>query len=199
MRVPLPLNPNMLLEGLVPAECGCFKSAQLPVKLVYQVAPRPIDWSAAAPLSPRARGSGGGASEGTSGGSGAAAAAAAAVAAAAAAAAAASATPDANAGPSAMGAAFDAPHGSGGIGGGQPIPVPPPQRPSAAAQAAALPATCRTALAVSEVDPFALRCVVIYKKGDDLRQDQFVLQVRDGVRGHYRTAGCWWGRSPFRS
>lgn len=160
VRVPLPLNPDMLLEGLVPSECACFKSAQLPVKLVFRVSPRPIDWGALAPLSPSRRTAHGssGAGAGVAG-----------------------------AGQGLDSDVVDADSGGGGMGGssseqlggtGTAAAVIPTQRPSAAAQAAALPASCRTALAVSEVDPFALRCVMIYKKGDDLRQDQFILQVR---------------------
>jgi phosphatidylinositol 3-kinase len=153
LRVPLPLNPSLLLEGLVPAECGCFKSAQLPVKLAYRVAGRPINWDAPAPLAPphptpapHRAGSGlhdggGGGGSGGGGSSG-------------------------NGGP---GSTHEA--AAGAVSGGL------ASAPCATAQAAALPPSCRTALAVSEADPGVLRCVMIYKKGDDLRQDQFVLQV----------------------
>lgn len=150
VRVPLPLNPNMLLEGLVPAECACFKSAQLPVKLVFRVAPHPIEWGAMTPLSPSRGSVRGGSGVGTE-------------------------QPHLEAI-----AASSSLTGSGQLGGavhGLAAAAVPAPRPSAAAQAAALPASCRTALAVSEADPFALRCVMIYKKGDDLRQDQFILQV----------------------
>jgi phosphatidylinositol 3-kinase len=51
-RVPLPLNPHLLLEGLVPEECTCFRSAMLPVKLSYRLNPKAIDWTTAQPLMP---------------------------------------------------------------------------------------------------------------------------------------------------
>lgn len=47
-RVPLPLNPNILLEGVLPQECSCFKSAQLPIKVNFQVNAQPINWQAGA-------------------------------------------------------------------------------------------------------------------------------------------------------
>lgn len=142
-RVPLPLNPHLLLEGLVPPECACFKSAQLPVKLAYRVSPRPIDWDAAAPLTPPAR----------------AADAARAV------------------------ALLSAASGGGGVGGEgvgsghEGAGLGAVAVAGVGVQISQLPPWCRTALTVSESDSGALRCVMIYKKGDDLRQDQFVLQV----------------------
>lgn len=149
VRVPLPLNPDMLLEGLVAAECSCFKSAQLPVKLAYRVSPRPIDWSSSSPLVPL--GGGGG-------------------------------DPSAAATGAIPAAAATATSGAGASlnsGGASNVAVPAAAaRASAVAQVLQLPSSCQTALTVSDLDPSALRAVVIYKKGDDLRQDQFVLQVR---------------------
>jgi phosphatidylinositol 3-kinase len=181
LRVPLPLNPSLLLEGLVPGECGCFKSAQLPVKLAYRVAGRPIDWNAPAPLAPphptpaphraasgaHSGGGGGGGGGGSDGGGG--------------------------GGASGHEAGASALAGSGGAGAGGGAAGPP-----AAAQAAALPPSCRTALAVSEADPAALRCVMIYKKGDDLRQDQFVLQVGRAGRGRPLEGRTRWKGAPAR-
>jgi hypothetical protein len=155
VRVPLPLNPSMLLEGLVAGECSCFKSAQLPVKLAYRVAPRPIDWEAPAPLVPPPRGPSAGGDLAASGGAGGA--------------------------PEAAGGGV----GGGVVGAGVVVPAVV-ARASAAAQAMQLPPASRTALTVSDADPTALRCVLIYKKGDDLRQDQFVLQVREGAKGALR-------------
>ena len=153
VRVPLPLNPNMLLEGLVPAECSCFKSAQLPVKLAYRVWPRPIDWGSSTPLVPPARAVLVGSPEHP---------------------------PVGAAAPTAAAGTGAAAVSSSGVGVAVPLAV---ARASAAAQALQLPQSCQTALTVSEVDLSALRVVVIYKKGDDLRQDQFVLQVRWWVLG----------------
>lgn len=51
-RVPLPLNPHVLLEGLVPSECSCFKSAQLPMRLSFKINPLPVDWRAGAEFPP---------------------------------------------------------------------------------------------------------------------------------------------------
>lgn len=153
VRVPLPLNPNMLLEGLVAAECSCFKSAQLPVKLAYRVSPRPIDWASPMPLVPLARVALVGSGDHSAGG--------------------------------AAAAAAGVPAAASG-GGSSSVAVPlAAARASAVAQALQLPQSCQTALTVSESDPSSLRVVVIYKKGDDLRQDQFVLQV-SGC-----TCVCW--------
>ncbi|KAF8067321.1 Phosphatidylinositol 3-kinase [Scenedesmus sp. PABB004] len=110
-RVPLPLNPAVLLEGLLPHECACFKSAQLPIKLVFRTAPHPIDWDSPAPL------------------------------------------------------------------GGAPAPPPadPGAPPAGGGESGTLPGGADSA--ASAGGGAGGRCVVIYKKGDDLRQDQFVLQM----------------------
>eukprot|EP00798_Chlamydomonas_sp_ICE-L_P029142 gene29142-32360_t len=44
MRVPLPLDPNILLDGIVPSECFTFKSAMTPLCLCFHVDPLPVNW-----------------------------------------------------------------------------------------------------------------------------------------------------------
>ncbi|KIY96448.1 phosphatidylinositol 3-kinase [Monoraphidium neglectum] len=149
-RVPLPLNPSLLLEGLVPSECACFKSAQLPVKLAYRVAPSPIDWEAPAPLAPQRPPAGSGL-HGSSSSSGA--------------------LGDLSGSAAFPGAAAAA----GAVAPGATLGAAAPAGAPAAAALHRLPPQCRTALTVGGGG--ALRCVMIYKKGDDLRQDQFVLQM----------------------
>jgi hypothetical protein len=125
-------------------DCTCFKSAQLPIKLVFKTAPHSIDWTGQAPLAGSAH------------------------APAAAAAAPGEGWPDA-----AAAAASGTQLGS---------------------QAAAAVAGDTSPLSGSEQQqqqrPAAGRCVVIYKKGDDLRQDQFVLQVWTGKRLGVQHSAC---------
>eukprot|EP00877_Chromochloris_zofingiensis_P002248 jgi/Chrzof1/12023/Cz06g18140.t1 len=137
-RVPLPLNPHILLEGLVPSECSCFKSAQLPVKLSYRVSSWPIDWDSPVPL----------ARSGT--------------------ALAPATSLNAAAGAAAAGALPMA-DVDVDVSGQHSVTLP---SPAAAVQAPPLPH--RTAIVLKGEQ---LRCVMIYKKGDDLRQDQFILQM----------------------
>ena len=158
-RVPLPLNPHLLLEGLVPEECTCFRSAMLPVKLSYRLNPKPIDWTAAQPLMPPPSS------------------AAAAVlthqssAATAAAAAAAAAGHMHHGGLAAQGSIEAGGLGvSGGVeglggSGSSSSGAVAAYRPTAASLLEGLPS--KTGVVVQGEQ---LRCVMIYKKGDDLRQ-----------------------------
>ena len=41
LRVALPLDPSVLLDGILPQECGVFKSAMTPVRLTFKVAGAP--------------------------------------------------------------------------------------------------------------------------------------------------------------
>jgi hypothetical protein len=137
-------------------ECTCFRSAQLPLKLVFRTSLKPIDWASTNPLAPSA----------------------------------ASAAPawlaPAPAGNSPTASSAAAEHTAAGTAaagvamGSTPLQQqaglgqqqqwseqhggPDQQGPSQQQQR--LPAAT----------PYG-RCVVIYKKGDDLRQDQFILQV----------------------
>lgn len=111
------------LLALMPQECACFKSAQLPIKLVFKTSAHPIDWQGSSPL----------AGSGTE------------------------ITADAAA-QAATAAAASSALQEGGTGSGL------------AGSAAGSEATSSSQLEQQ-------RCVVIYKKGDDLRQDQFILQV----------------------
>eukprot|EP00879_Flechtneria_rotunda_P010868 GHRR01011358.1.p1 GENE.GHRR01011358.1~~GHRR01011358.1.p1 ORF type:complete len:821 (+),score=283.38 GHRR01011358.1:733-3195(+) len=134
-KVPLPLNPLVLLEGLLPQECTCFKSAQLPVKLVFRTAAHLIDWQGPAPLSGSSSQPAAGAWLAEADGAA-----------------------TAVTGPATVAAL---PTGAfGQLGSSDP-----------AASGAAVVERQRPAASSSG------RCVVIYKKGDDLRQDQFVLQM----------------------
>ena len=38
LQVPLPLDPNVLLNGLIPSSCSVFKSAMAPIRLTFRVA-----------------------------------------------------------------------------------------------------------------------------------------------------------------
>ena len=38
LRVALPLDPSVLLDGILPQECGVFKSAMTPLRLTFRVA-----------------------------------------------------------------------------------------------------------------------------------------------------------------
>ena len=37
VQVPLPLDPTVMLEGIVPASCSVFKSAMAPIRLTFRV------------------------------------------------------------------------------------------------------------------------------------------------------------------
>lgn len=139
-RVPLPLNPNIMLEGLVPSECFVFRSAQLPLKLSYKINPNTVDWAAGAPLAPNG----------------------------ALAAALASSLGEGIADASAP--ASHAAAGTVSTGGQGPLheaQLQPPLAPPVAAH--------KTGIVVTPEGQY--RCMMLYKKGDDLRQDQFVLQM----------------------
>ncbi len=41
LRVALPLDPSVLLDGILPQECGVFKSAMTPIRLTFKVAGAP--------------------------------------------------------------------------------------------------------------------------------------------------------------
>ena len=41
VRVPLPLDPTVMLTGIVPEECSVFKSALSPLRLTFRTAGRP--------------------------------------------------------------------------------------------------------------------------------------------------------------
>ena len=41
LRVALPLDPSVLLDGILPQECGVFKSAMTPLRLTFKVAGAP--------------------------------------------------------------------------------------------------------------------------------------------------------------
>jgi len=38
LQVPLPLDPTVLLNGIIPASCSVFKSAMAPIRLTFRVA-----------------------------------------------------------------------------------------------------------------------------------------------------------------
>ena len=38
LQVALPLDPTVLLNGLIPASCSVFKSAMAPIRLTFRVA-----------------------------------------------------------------------------------------------------------------------------------------------------------------
>eukprot|EP00200_Dunaliella_tertiolecta_P009890 CAMPEP_0202375868 /NCGR_PEP_ID=MMETSP1127-20130417/6472_1 /ASSEMBLY_ACC=CAM_ASM_000462 /TAXON_ID=3047 /ORGANISM="Dunaliella tertiolecta, Strain CCMP1320" /LENGTH=1054 /DNA_ID=CAMNT_0048973485 /DNA_START=2551 /DNA_END=5712 /DNA_ORIENTATION=+ len=147
MRVPLPLDPGVLLDGIVPSECSCFKSAQLPLRLHFKVDPQPISWrlssskSSHTPLQPPPQSS----------------------------------QPPqppaatSNTHPSSPPAGQQQPHQQGT--GTQPTAAPAPP-PTPKQIIAGLPS--RTGIMLYHD---AVRCALIYKKGDDLRQDQFILQM----------------------
>jgi phosphatidylinositol 3-kinase len=130
--LPSPLDPSeVLLEGLVPEECFCFKSAQLPVMLVFRASsPCPADWAC-----------GSGASAGAAG---------------------------------QQQPGHDDAASSGGPGP-QTTPPPPPPPPR------------RRGLVK-----------LIYKKGDDLRQDQFVLQMIALMDDLLKREGLDLRLSPYR-
>ncbi|GIL50816.1 hypothetical protein Vafri_6947, partial [Volvox africanus] len=44
LRVPLPLDPNIVLAGIVPKECAVFKSAMLPLRLSFRIEAAPFNW-----------------------------------------------------------------------------------------------------------------------------------------------------------
>ncbi|GIL80848.1 hypothetical protein Vretimale_9438 [Volvox reticuliferus] len=46
LRVPLPLDPNIVLAGIVPKECSVFKSAMLPLRLSFRIEAAPFNWRA---------------------------------------------------------------------------------------------------------------------------------------------------------
>ncbi len=149
-RVPLPLNPHIMLEGLVPSECGVFKSAQLPIRLSYRVSPHPIDWEQQQPLASVLHGGGDAAAAGDAvassrQGSGA------------------LVGGDGTAGVlnsrSSSTGAGEPGRGHGHVGGGAALGEEVGGTPPVLAQ--------RTALVQRSGQ---LRCVLIYKKGDDLRQ-----------------------------
>ncbi|KAG2448608.1 hypothetical protein HYH02_006498 [Chlamydomonas schloesseri] len=50
LRVPLPLDPHIVLAGIVPKECSVFKSAMLPLRLSFRIEAAPMNWKA--PLLP---------------------------------------------------------------------------------------------------------------------------------------------------
>lgn len=141
-------------------ECTCFRSAQLPLKLVFRTSLKPIDWASSNPLAPSA---------------------AAAAAPAWVAPAPAGNSPTASLSAAASEHAVSAAAAAGAAPGSTPLQQqaglgqqqqwseqhggPAQQGLSQQQQQRLPPAT-----------PYG-RCVVIYKKGDDLRQDQFILQV----------------------
>lgn len=43
LRVPLPVEPSILLTGLLPQECSVFKSAMSPIKLTFSAEPNDLD------------------------------------------------------------------------------------------------------------------------------------------------------------
>lgn len=135
MRVPLPLDPNIMMEGLVPQECSCFKSAQLPLRLSYRVHPVPISWEAG--LGPLQRLHHDGHSQGGQLGE----------------------------------------QGSirTHVAGPGPGPEVGPSTISTAPRRPGVPPVLSGPGLVRQGD--LLRCVMIFKKGDDLRQDQFILQM----------------------
>ncbi|EFJ45030.1 hypothetical protein VOLCADRAFT_40672, partial [Volvox carteri f. nagariensis] len=59
LRVPLPLDPNIVLAGIVPKECAVFKSAMMPLKLSFRIEAAPFNWRAP-PTPPAAEGGVGG-------------------------------------------------------------------------------------------------------------------------------------------
>ena len=49
LQVPLPLDPNVLLNGIIPSSCSVFKSAMAPMRLTFRVAGEicstaPLQW-----------------------------------------------------------------------------------------------------------------------------------------------------------
>ncbi|GLC43266.1 hypothetical protein PLESTF_000410600 [Pleodorina starrii] len=52
LRVPLPLDPNIVLAGIVPKECSVFKSAMLPLRLSFRIEALPCNWRAPPPPPP---------------------------------------------------------------------------------------------------------------------------------------------------
>ncbi len=38
LQVPLPLDPTVLLNGIIPSSCSVFKSAMAPIRLTFRVA-----------------------------------------------------------------------------------------------------------------------------------------------------------------
>jgi phosphatidylinositol 3-kinase len=116
IRVPLPLDPSILLCGLVPSESFCFKSAQLPIKLSFKIDPHPISWSG-------------------------------------------------------LNASHqDAPTSLDALD----LRQGPNERERTMSSSPSTHAGGRTGIVVEGLE---VRCVLIYKKGDDLRQDQFILQM----------------------
>lgn len=43
LRVPLPVEPSILLTGLLPQECSVFKSAMSPLMLTFSAEPNDLD------------------------------------------------------------------------------------------------------------------------------------------------------------
>ncbi|KAG1669979.1 hypothetical protein FOA52_016240 [Chlamydomonas sp. UWO 241] len=163
LRVPLPLSPDILLMGLVPQECMCFKSAMLPLRLSFAVSPQPVQWQQQP--QPQAAGMGAsfsgrqhdmffgsprtsatfhhghhhGSSSGSGGGGG--------------------------GGGAAGGHGFGYAEG-GSVGAGL-----------SALEAGGHGSEVSTGSTGIVQQGEQVRCVIIYKKGDDLRQDQFILQM----------------------
>eukprot|EP00198_Chlamydomonas_reinhardtii_P000296 XP_001689631.1 VPS34-like PI-3-kinase [Chlamydomonas reinhardtii] len=49
LRVPLPLDPHIVLAGIMPKECSVFKSAMLPLRLSFRIEAAPMNWKAPPP------------------------------------------------------------------------------------------------------------------------------------------------------
>lgn len=163
--VALPLNPSILTSGVVPKTCHIFKSALYPTVITFAVHPDSrIDWARKPTTAGLAIND----------------AAMAAAAAAAATLQAAQSPPARFAGrglPAApseadQAAASPIPAGTQPTAAGS-IDVPPSAQPASAAQATI--AAAAVAAAPSGVPPASYR--VIFKQGDDLRQDQLIIQM----------------------
>ncbi|MEW5302904.1 MAG: hypothetical protein WDW36_005643 [Sanguina aurantia] len=151
-RLPLPLNPCLLLDGMIPGECMCFKSAQLPLCLTFRLDPHPTDWDAhnlqtdphslPHPTTP---------ANSTT-------------------------TPANSSSTTSHGhsrrTSISSQHNPHARPGQEQQQPPQHQDKTVAGRLAGLPARTGVVAAGGQ-----LRCIMIYKKGDDLRQDQFILQM----------------------
>ncbi len=187
-RLPCPLDPSLMLAGIAPKECGVFKSAMLPLRLSFKLENLPVNWKAAS-LEPAtahshhagAGAGGGGAASGLGGGGS---------------------SSNSSGHHHMLGSHSHAHHSHHGAlpdplvfvptrtgivtapgpGGGSVAPPPPPPSPAAAAAMLAQQQQQHGAGGGGSGGPAPVvlegyRCWMIYKKGDDLRQDHFILQM----------------------